>query len=1539
MSKIDLNQEEFLKIQTILDFLFFDHFSSYASFPRFEQSFQPLFSNQSFNFFTIFKEICGQKRKYITTERFLKSYLNYKKGNKISKELRTFYDILFTKILKEESNFIGKSINGSYTYSTIKSCKNREFISNLQILTKNDEIKGINITYDDTFENNMFPNELEEELDISLDLNLSFVDEKPIKMKKIGKFLNLKEKLYRDAITHIFGNYDKNKNAISFLGFKCISGKTIFVGKKNQNIDSFLFGNFGKKFHLIKFQISENGINLLTPIFDSNLRNNFFIKKKFDNLMERDLLKDELILDEKLMMKMSNEEDIDKFINTPMINDDFFFDNKFKDEISGNDYKEIINKTTIKYLTKKENKNIEKINNINEAIKKYETEKEKSKNFFLYEKNNNKDNNINPNIKNLKGKINLFGKKNYNKKIKYRKYKYSNDMNNNNNKIKKWNGDLENINKINPEIFYKRKDNYIHLKNELALSIQKELLEKESTKNKEALIEEIFPSMAYIQGINNNNNKITKKKKLKKKQILIKKSSSKGIDMPFNNEMNINEENNNIINSDAIEIFNDFNTNETLNNIFNLTEKYYPQKEEENNLQNLRAKGYTYAPLNANVPNRNQNNYFYESNNLMPIRKYIKNEYDPIKTKQAQNNWKKFSAQLKKINGVYLLQTIGAIIKTMRILEQNAKGKNYLFVSEKIKLLKFLEENENIIDFLTKKNKKEENNNEDNDDDILIPDEHPENITNISQLEQNIKDIEKLLENKKLNEEQRKKLEKLKNLYFQQKNIIIENETNKIKKELIEQNKINLDKLIKEEEQKRSLIQKENEKYIEQMEQENKTSKENSKENIPKKKEEQLKEIKIYKNQKLISENNSPWIDPLFKPEKNNLCPCDSQGWIFPDKVTKKDLQGWNYYIWLRAEEIFDSKNYEIFHEGASFDDIIQGSLGDCYFLSVLGSLCIYPKLIEKLFFSKNLTKSKNHQYGIYFYINGIWKLILIDDYFPARNTSFKKFAFAYSTEKEIWVPLLEKAWAKINGCYAKVGTGGLPNEVFDVCSEAYNEYILIKNKNKDLLWNEIFQGEKKNYMMTAGTTKNTNNFKLEKIGLSPGHAYTVLGVLEINSEKVIKLRNPWGNFEFTGDWSDYSSKWTEELKKKYEFNKKNDGVFYMSYDDFLKYFITIGFAKIHPDYIVNNLKIKKEQNIKCQLIKIKVSKNNNKNSVHSFIQLYQKNPRIILKDGTYQNTALCFIILVDDEFNYLISSSSNKMHIGIEYNLKPDKDYYIFTDLNYRYDLNNKGKNHGYRITSYSEAFLEFENLTDNNKYNVSSLLRKAMIDYVKKNVKKSKYNGMTIYVTPSYSDYFPFTIAYFENEKKIDNIIKLTINYKGDKGFCFYCDDLANEDEYKIEKELPGNGNNIVLIMKYTLSSIFSLNYIFITDKRTKEEKEIYQNKIKQKNNNLNIKEGKNIFLKNDIFKQEGEPISPNSELIQYVKEINNGYILGLENKSKQKLRCKLNIEGLILTDTIYKGRGSPTFYIEPKEKKIFNATIIQDYKGDLSFQFISY
>ena len=89
----------------------------------------------------------------------------------------------------------------------------------------------------------------------------------------------------------------------------------------------------------------------------------------------------------------------------------------------------------------------------------------------------------------------------------------------------------------------------------------------------------------------------------------------------------------------------------------------------------------------------------------------------------------------------------------------------------------------------------------------------------------------------------------------------------------------------------------------------------------------------------------------------------------------------------------------------------------------------------------------------------------------------------------------------------------------------------------------------------------------------------------------------------------------------------------------------------------------------------------------------------------------------------------------------------------------------------------------------------------------------------------------------KKIGHLITLNINFKGYKSFC-YCDDYATEDDVKIVKELPGGGSNIVLLMKYTLSSIYSLNYLFITDKRNPEQKNECNERI-EKNKNKKVQQ----------------------------------------------------------------------------------------------------
>jgi hypothetical protein len=78
---------------------------------------------------------------------------------------------------------------------------------------------------------------------------------------------------------------------------------------------------------------------------------------------------------------------------------------------------------------------------------------------------------------------------------------------------------------------------------------------------------------------------------------------------------------------------------------------------------------------------------------------------------------------------------------------------------------------------------------------------------------------------------------------------------------------------------------------------------------------------------------------------------------------------------------------------------------------------------------------------------------------------------------------------------------------------------------------------------------------KVSKSGIVQGHAYAILDLLMAqNEERLIKLRNHHGSrgIEWKGDWSDKSLKWTEELKKEVNLEVAEDGIFFMSFDDFL---------------------------------------------------------------------------------------------------------------------------------------------------------------------------------------------------------------------------------------------------------------------------------------------------------------------------------------------------------------------------------------------------
>ncbi|KXZ50266.1 hypothetical protein GPECTOR_17g905 [Gonium pectorale] len=46
------------------------------------------------------------------------------------------------------------------------------------------------------------------------------------------------------------------------------------------------------------------------------------------------------------------------------------------------------------------------------------------------------------------------------------------------------------------------------------------------------------------------------------------------------------------------------------------------------------------------------------------------------------------------------------------------------------------------------------------------------------------------------------------------------------------------------------------------------------------------------------------------------------------------------------------------------------------------------------------------------------------------------------------------------------------------------------------------------------------------------GHAYTICNVKLVDRFQLVKLRNPWGTFEWSGAWSDKSQLWEQHPKE-----------------------------------------------------------------------------------------------------------------------------------------------------------------------------------------------------------------------------------------------------------------------------------------------------------------------------------------------------------------------------------------------------------------------
>jgi hypothetical protein len=240
---------------------------------------------------------------------------------------------------------------------------------------------------------------------------------------------------------------------------------------------------------------------------------------------------------------------------------------------------------------------------------------------------------------------------------------------------------------------------------------------------------------------------------------------------------------------------------------------------------------------------------------------------------------------------------------------------------------------------------------------------------------------------------------------------------------------------------------------------------------------------------------------------------------------------------------------------------VAQGYIGDCYLISAIGVLG--PHLKSVLGVGVWTNPKGGYMVRLSKYGDPIY--VIIDDLFP---TYYDHWAFGSCEDKEeIYVNVIEKAYAKLFGGYKNI-VGGHVHEALSILTGGIPARITTTDfkSNPELLFRNIKESLQKGYLMGASSNPHQDGDKATSPrGVVQGHAYELLDAREIDSYKLIKLRNPHGNSgqEWTGDWSDNSSTWTQRNKALINDTFGKDGAFWISVEDLIKEFRGISVCKL----------------------------------------------------------------------------------------------------------------------------------------------------------------------------------------------------------------------------------------------------------------------------------------------------------------------------------------------------------------------------------------
>mmetsp|Transcript_6794 Transcript_6794/g.6093 ORF Transcript_6794/g.6093 Transcript_6794/m.6093 type:complete len:189 (-) Transcript_6794:120-686(-) len=159
----------------------------------------------------------------------------------------------------------------------------------------------------------------------------------------------------------------------------------------------------------------------------------------------------------------------------------------------------------------------------------------------------------------------------------------------------------------------------------------------------------------------------------------------------------------------------------------------------------------------------------------------------------------------------------------------------------------------------------------------------------------------------------------------------------------------------------------------------------------------------------------------------------------------------------------------------------------------------------------------------------------------------------------------MEKAYAKLCGSYV-IAEAGFSEEAFTFLTGCPGEQIKTQTLSADELFRRCQIFDQNQFLICCGSGEDKNDVQ----GIVGGHAYTLISAHKVGDVRLLRIRNPWGSGEWTGDYSDKSDKWTPELKKAVGWTDEDDGTFFMTPEHFKEIYEEVNVGYYHQGYKYN---------------------------------------------------------------------------------------------------------------------------------------------------------------------------------------------------------------------------------------------------------------------------------------------------------------------------------------------------------------------------------